>query len=54
MVAQEIVLVQTVDKIKDIFTKKQQKDAALARQAQMRMGYPSVKDIVEGINQADY
>ena len=50
MVEQDIVLVETVDKIKNMFTKRQQKDAALARQAQMRMGYPSVKDIVDGIN----
>jgi hypothetical protein len=50
MVAQEIILVDTVETMKNMFTKRQQKDAALARQAQMRMGYPSVKDVVEGIN----
>ena len=50
MVAQEIVLVDTVETMKNMFAKRQQKDAALARQAQMRMGYPSVKDIVDGIN----
>ena len=50
MVVQEIVLVDTVETMQNMFTKRQQKDAALARQAQMRIGYPSVKDIVEGIN----
>ena len=50
MVAQDIVLVEIVNKINDMFSKRQQTDAALARQAQMRMGYPSVKNIVEGIN----
>ena len=44
--------VDVVDKMKDMFTKRQQKYSALARQ--MRMGYPSVKDIVEGINKEEY
>jgi len=53
MVTQEMVLVDTVETMKNIITKRQQKDAALpARQAQMHMGYPSVKDIVEGINKS--
>ena len=33
-----------------MFSERQRKNAALAREAQMRMGYPSVKDIVDGIN----
>jgi hypothetical protein len=42
--------IQTVDDNVKLFTERQKKNAALAREAQMRMGYPSVKDIIEGIN----
>ena len=48
--AQDIALVDTLENIKNNFTIRQQTDVALARQAQMCMGYPCVKDIVEGIN----
>ena len=52
--AQDIALADTLENMKNIFTKRQQTDVALARQAQMCMGYPSVKDIVvvlcKGIN----
>ena len=42
--------IQTVDGNTKLFTERERKNAALARQAQMRMGYPDVRDIVEGIN----
>ena len=47
---QDIALVDTVENMKKLFTKRQLKDAALVRQAQMRTGYPCVKDIVEVLN----
>ena len=33
-----------------LFTERQRKNAAIARQAQIHMGYSSVKDITHGIN----
>ena len=42
--------IKTVDANIRMFSERQRKNAALAREAQMRMGYPSVKDIVDGIN----
>ena len=44
------VYVQTVEENEKMFTERQKKDAAMARKAQMRMGYPSVKDMVSSIN----
>ena len=46
----EITLIQNVKENEKMFTERERKNAALARQAQMRMGYPSIKDIVDGIN----
>jgi len=48
MMTREMAWVDTVENMKCIYRSKE--DAALARQAQMRMRYPSVKDIVESIN----
>ena len=46
----EITLIQNVKENEKMFTERERKNAALARQAQLRMGYPSIKDIVDGIN----
>ena len=50
MMDEEVIMVETVSHKETMFTDRQRKNAALARQAQMRMGYPSVRDIVDGIN----
>ena len=46
MMDDEVILVETVSHKETMFTDRQRKNAALERQAQMRMGYPSVRDIV--------
>jgi len=44
------LLIQTVEENKKLCTERESRNAALARQAQMRLGYPSTADIIEGIN----
>ena len=41
--------IHTVEDNLKIFTARQRKNAELAREAQMRMGFPSVRDIIDGI-----
>jgi len=50
MMDDEVILVETESNKETMFTDRQRKNAALERQAQMRMGYPSVRDIVDGIS----
>ena len=51
MSTSEVLLpIQTVDENMKMFTERQRTNAARAREAQMRMGYPNVTDIIEGIN----
>ena len=48
--AQITLPIQTVEDNKKLYTERERRSAALARQAQMRLGYPSPADIIEGIN----
>ena len=43
------VVVSTVEEYIKVFTKREVEQAKLARQLQIRLGYPSVSDILEGI-----
>ena len=55
MMDDEVILVETVvSNMETMFTDCQRKNVALARQDQMRMGYPSVRDIVEGIKKVEF
>ena len=50
MMDDKVILVETVSNTETMFMDRQRNNAALERQAQMRMEHPSVRDIVEGIN----
>jgi len=50
MMDDEVILAETVSNTETMCYGSSTKNAALAKQAQMRMGYPSVRDVVEGIN----
>ena len=47
---EETVVVSTVEENIKGFTKREVEHAKLARQLQIILGYPSVSDILEGIN----
>jgi hypothetical protein len=50
MATQVSLPVQTVEGNEKLFTERQRKNAETARQAQMRMGYPNVQDIMQSIS----